>query len=146
MKIDFGSGYNPKQGYKSCDFTENPILDFQVKNYKIYYDLNKELSENSVDEFFVRNTIHHIKDLNQLFKMFFKYLKNDGKLIIIEVNEKNFKANLFLDQLWYRYIIPRSEIWFSKTYRNYKKIALKHGFKLKKENIENEKEIMEFFK
>ncbi len=146
MKIDFGSGYNPKQGYKSCDFTENPILDFQVKNYKIYSDINIELPQNSVDEFYVRNTLHHIKDLSLILQMFYFYLKNNGKLIIIDCRSDFYEKNLFLDKLWYRYIIPRPEIWFSNTYRNYKKIALKVGFKLIKEKIKNEKEIFEFIK
>ena len=28
LKIDFGSGYNPKKGYKSCDITNLPNLDY----------------------------------------------------------------------------------------------------------------------
>lgn len=27
--IDFGSGYNPKAGYKTCDVTTFPQLNFQ---------------------------------------------------------------------------------------------------------------------
>ena len=44
--IDFGSGYNPKTGYKTCDVTTLPQLDIQ-------YDGKDEivgLREKSVDE------------------------------------------------------------------------------------------------
>ena len=28
LKIDFGSGYNPYPGYKTCDITQGPYLDY----------------------------------------------------------------------------------------------------------------------
>lgn len=30
LKIDFGSGYNPYPGYKTCDITQGPYLDFHI--------------------------------------------------------------------------------------------------------------------
>lgn len=61
--IDFGSGYNPKAGYKTCDITTFPQLDFQ-------YDGKDEivgLREKSVDVFYLRNVVHHIPDLQRTF-------------------------------------------------------------------------------
>ena len=34
LKIDFGSGYNPRKGYKTCDITYSPFLDY-------VYDIHK---------------------------------------------------------------------------------------------------------
>ncbi len=146
LKIDFGSGYNPLSGFSSCDFTENPMLDFQVKNYKIFKDSVKEIDDASVDEFYARNVIHHIKDLTRLFKMFYKYLKPCGRLTVIDCREKFFKQNVFLDRLWYRYVIPREEIWFSENYRDYIEIAKENGFSIDEYIKENEKEIVFFSK
>lgn len=61
--IDFGSGYNPKTGYKTCDVTTLPQLDF-------LYDGKDEivgLREKSVDVFYLRNVVHHIPDLQRTF-------------------------------------------------------------------------------
>lgn len=74
--IDFGSGYNPKTGYKTCDITTFPQLDFQ-------YDGKDEivgLREKSVDVFYLRNVVHHIPDLQRTFTTLKKYLKVGGKL------------------------------------------------------------------
>ena len=50
LKIDFGSGYNPKKGFKTCDITFSPYLDYVYdKENNIILDLNK----NSVDEFYL---------------------------------------------------------------------------------------------
>ena len=57
--IDYGSGYNPKKGYKTCDFTTNPCLDYNVIDYKIY-NKDGELPHKSVSIFRLRNVIHHI--------------------------------------------------------------------------------------
>jgi hypothetical protein len=140
LKIDFGSGYNPKLGFSSCDFTTNPMLCFQFIDNKIIDKNGNELLKNSVDEFFCKNVIHHIKNLDNLFKMFRYYLKYDGILTIIECNENHFTENVILDTIWYRYINPRYDIWISKLYRNYLNIANRNGFKVKYSNKINEKE------
>lgn len=78
--IDFGSGYNPKTGYKTCDITTFPQLDFQ-------YDGKDEivgLREKSVDVFYLRNVVHHIPNLQRTFITLKKYLKVGGKLVIID--------------------------------------------------------------
>ena len=99
-----------------------------------------DLKEKSVDEFYLRNVVHHIPDLKRTFKCLKKYLKDDGKIKIIECKKENYHANWFLDSLWYRYIIPREEVWFSYKYRDYKKILLNIGFKKIESYEENEKE------
>lgn len=146
LKIDFGSGYGLRPGFKSCDFTGSPILDFLSKDYKIFKDIDLEIENGSVDEFFVRNVIHHIKDLRRLFKMFFKYLKVNGRLTIIDCRKEFYSQNVFLDTLWYRGIIPRYEVWFSDHYRDYASIAKEIGFTLNEHYNENEKEVFIFSK
>jgi len=90
LKIDFGSGYNPKSGYKTCDITNAPFLDFAYDGEKII-----GCKKNSVDEFYLRNVIHHIPNLKEVFLMFHFYLKRNGKirlytaLINTRINEVN---------------------------------------------------------
>lgn len=140
LKIDFGSGYNPNKGYKTCDITYSPTLDY-------VYDIKKqtilELEENTVDEFYLKNVVHHIKELEVTFLVLKKYLKKGGKLHIIDANEKYFKQNVILDILWYRWLIPQQEIWFSRNYRDYKKILKELGFtkQLDLQNQEKEESI-----
>ena len=138
LKIDFGSGYNPNKEYKTCDITFLPNLDYA---YDIFNNTIIGLEENTVDEFYLRNVVHHIKDLDATFEMLYRYLKPGGIIKIIDVRKEYFKKNVILDIIWYRYVIPRYEIWFSRTYREYfnnlKKLKLEL---LKKEFIE-EKEV-----
>lgn len=138
LKIDFGSGYNPNKEYKVCDITYAPNLDF-------VYDQNKNeiigCTPNTVKEFYLRNVIHHIKDLEKTFKCLDKYLKENGTLKIIDVNENYYKQNVILDIIWYRYIIPRYEIWFSKYYRDYISILKSLKFKLVSYETIEEKEV-----
>ena len=127
MKIDFGSGYNPRKGYATCDVTPLPSLD-------LWYDpeankiLNRELSpiaDNSVDLIRAKNVIHHIEELDPVFEELFRVLKEGGRLIIIEPNERAYPVNEFLDRLWYRCILPRKELWYSICYRHYKNLLTK---------------------
>lgn len=122
--IDFGSGHNPKKGYKTCDVTTNPMLDYQYdgKDYIL------GLEENTVDVFYIRNVIHHIPDLRRTFKAIRKYLKHNGKLIIIDCNKKCFDANVMLDKIWYRHV-GNNNMFISETYRDYISILAELGFK-----------------
>lgn len=136
LKIDFGSGYNPYPGYKTCDITASPFLDF-------FYD-GKEIvgcKENSVTEFYLRNVVHHIQNLEEVFAMLQLYLKKNGTIKIIEARKDYYKQNVILDIIWYRYVIPRREIWFSTFYRNYFEILKKVGFELVEQRYEKEKEV-----
>lgn len=139
IKIDFGSGYNPKKGFKTCDNTFSPFLDYVSKDYKIF-DKNNELRQNSVDVLYCRNTLHHIKEIDKLLKNFYNYLKNGGYLEIIECRKEFFKNNLLLDNIWYRYINNDKEIFISQEYRDYISLSLQIGFKLESIEYFNEKE------
>ena len=56
LRIDFGSGHNPKEGYKTCDITFAPNLDYA---YDKEANLIIDLEEASVDEFYAKNVLHH---------------------------------------------------------------------------------------
>lgn len=139
--LDFGSGYNPIENYLSCDITGAPYLDylFDVEKYRII-----GVDDNYFDKIYCRNVIHHIPDLKKLFIEFQRVLKIDGELIIIEPKKEYYKPNLILDIIWYRYIIPRYEIWFSTNYRDYVKILLTFNFQKIKNTEVEEKEYYYF--
>ncbi len=138
LKIDFGCGYKHKEGYKTCDITNLPNLDYYYdeENDKILY-----LGESSVDEFYLRNVVHHIKDITKTFHCLDKYLKKGAIITIIDVRKEFYKENYYLDNLWYRIIIPREEIWFSSTYRDYFKILEEMNYQKVSYSIEEEKEV-----
>lgn len=138
IQIDFGCGYNPKKGYKSCDITNSPILDYL---YVIEEDCIECLELKSVDEFYLRNVVHHIPDIEKTFNVLKKYLCSGGKITIIDVRKEYFLKNVILDIIWYRYIIPRYEIWIGRKYRDYKSILTKLGLKMLNSYVESEKEI-----
>lgn len=69
LKIDFGSGYNPKKGYKTCDMTLSPYLDFISKDNKIY-DKKGEIQKNSVDVIHCRNTLYEVKEVELKYEVF----------------------------------------------------------------------------
>ena len=80
LNIDFGSGYHPKSGYKTCDITFAPYLDYVYDR-----DTNTILGckENSVDEFYLKNVLHHA-DIKMVSECLFRYLKNEGIITVIE--------------------------------------------------------------
>lgn len=123
--IDFGSGYNPKKGYKTCDITNSPHLDYRYDGK----DNIEGLEENSVDVFYLRNVVHHIQDLWMTFTTIRKYLKYAGKLIIIDCNKESFEENVMLDRIWYRFVNNDRNIYISEKYRNYTAILETLGFK-----------------
>lgn len=138
--LDFGSGYNPKDGYLTCDRTSSPKLDFvfDPDAYKII-----DVDDNHFDVIRCRNVIHHVHDLRKLFLEFQRTLKVNGKLIIIEPTRKSYKSNLILDILWYRFVIPRYEVWFSPKYREYVDTLKQLKFK-EESHTEGEKEYYTF--
>ena len=139
LKIDFGSGYNPNSDYQLCDITYSPNLDYV---YNPDDNVIIGCQENSVDEFYLRNVVHHLKDLKATFSCLQRYLKKGGIIKIIDVRKEFFKQNVILDIIWYRYVIPRYEIWFSREYRNYSKILIDLNFELEDKHYESEKEVM----
>lgn len=145
MKLDFGSGYNPRKGYLTCDFTSNPFLDFHFENYKIVNKHGEKVKSNSFDEIVCRNVLHHISNLELVIFELQRVLNHNGKLRIIEPNKDYFKQNVFLDKLWYRFINDRKDIWFSETYRDYQYILNKY-FSSSKMVLQGEKEYITCFK
>lgn len=136
-KLDFGSGYNPGDGFKTCDIYGYVDYYFDTEHYKV--DTNEKF-----DHIRCRNVIHHIKDLDKLAKEFDRLLTDNGTLEIIEPRKEYYAENYYLDYLWYRFVIPRYEVWFCTKYRdcrNYFK-----DFKLDEYKIDKEKEIFLFIK
>lgn len=138
LKIDFGSGYNPNKEYKLCDITYLPNLDY-------VYDQRENIilgcEENTVDEFYLRNVVHHLPDMRKTFSCLARYLKKKGIIKIIDCRREFYKQNVILDILWYRYVIPRYEVWFSNHYRDYFSILKELGFEQVDYFIEQEKEV-----
>lgn len=141
IKLDFGSGYNPEPNFKTCDIYGYCVdYYFDKDNYKIL-----DCEENMFDEIYCRNVIHHIKDLDKLLKEFKRVLKKGGVLKIIEPRKEFYYQNYILDTLWYRFVIPRKEVWFSENYRDYITLTSKKLIYIKT-MYENEKEISSFYK
>ncbi len=118
MKLDYGSGRQPKTGFKSSDFCGAPNYDFYIKDYKVL-----DTEDKSCDVIHCRNVIHHIpeEDLPLLFAEFKRLLKDDGELIISEPREEFHKQNLILDLIWYRFLVNDDKIMIPYKYVNYKK-------------------------
>jgi hypothetical protein len=143
VKIDFLSGYNPKQGYLSCDYIYTPRLDhiFDLSDYRI-----QGVEHSSVSLIRCSNALHHIQDLNRLAHEFLRILQNNGKILIIECTQKAYKANVLLDTIWYRSVNRRDDVWFSSVYRNYESIFTYRGFVLINSCVRGIKEIKVFKK
>jgi 2-polyprenyl-3-methyl-5-hydroxy-6-metoxy-1,4-benzoquinol methylase len=117
MKLDYGSGSQPKEGFLTSDFVGTPIYDFYVKDYRVV-----DAKDNSFDSIHCRNVIHHIpeKDLPILFDEFRRLLKPNGQLIISEPRKEFHKQNLILDIIWYRFLKDDREIIIPQEYVDYK--------------------------
>lgn len=140
MKLDFGSGHNPKKGYYSCDITGNPKLDFHCDpdTFCIFDKLGYE-DTCLFEEIHIRNVIHHINNLERFFTSLKFKLTFDGILTIIDCNEEYYQKNLTLDILWYRYLIPRYDIYICKKYRDIEPIMESLGFELISKRCKEEK-------
>ncbi|MEY9976557.1 methyltransferase domain-containing protein [Lysinibacillus sp. RC79] len=117
MKLDYGSGRQPKEGFLTSDFCGAPGYDFYIKDYKV---LGAE--DHSFDVIHCRNVIHHIpeKDLHLLFSEFNRLLKKDGQLIISEPRKESHLQNLILDIIWYRFLVFDDKIMIPNEYVDYK--------------------------
>lgn len=133
QKLDFGSGHNPRDGYQTCDITQSPYLDyaFDTESYRISCD------DHVFDEVYLRNVIHHVADLPRLFAELQRVLKRGGHLVIEDCRRDHYRTNIILDVVWYRYIIPRYEVWFAPVYRDYISMARKHFHLLSVVNTED---------
>jgi len=117
MKLDYGSGSQPKEGFLSSDFCGAPHYDFYIKDYKVI-----GAKDHSFDVIHCRNVIHHIakEDLPRLFDEFKRLLKHDGQLIISEPRKEFHKQNLILDVIWYRFLTNNRDIMLPREYVDYK--------------------------
>lgn len=118
MKLDYGSGRQPKPGFLTSDFCGAPNYDFYIKDYKVLDAKNE-----SCDVIHCRNVIHHIpeKDLPILFNEFKRLLKPDGTLIISEPRKEFHIQNKILDIIWYRFLVYDRKIMIPDNYVDYKK-------------------------
>ena len=124
LKVDFGCGYNPLPGYKKCDVTTSPTLDYQYDGQ----DSIIGLEPHSVDVFNVRNVIHHLPDIRRTVRCLRRYTKQGGKVIITDCDAAHFAANVFLDRLWYRFVNNEQKIFISADWRDYLTIMREEGF------------------
>jgi len=130
-KLDFGSGYNPGKDFKTCDIYGYVDYYFDPISYKIDTD-------DKFDYIRCRNVIHHIKDLTKLASELNRVLEDDGILEVIEPRKEYYNENYYLDYLWYRFVIPRYEVWFCNKYRDCRDYF--NEFILEEYKIEDEKE------
>lgn len=137
MKLDYGSGNKPKEGFLTSDFVGTPIFDFYIKDYKVM-----GAKDHSFDVVHCRNVIHHIpeQDLPILFDEFKRLLKHDGQLIISEPREEFHKQNLILDIIWYRFLFNDRKIMIPLDYVDYKKYL--DGFKIVKNENDLKNEVI----
>lgn len=141
MKLDYGSGSQPKEGFKSSDFCGAPNYDYYIKDYRVL-----DLEDGSCDIIHCRNVIHHIpeQDLPLLFAEFYRLLKDGGELIISEPREEFHRSNLILDIIWYRFLKNERKIALPLYYVDYKKYV--KGFQLVKTKNEFNNEILTYTK
>lgn len=135
MKIlDFGSGYNPPNGNWLISDPFRYIVDYRI-NPETY---GVDCPDNEFSVVRLRNVVHHVQDLDQLFKELSRITKF---VIVIDCAKSFFRRNVFLDKLWYRFVNPRKEIWIAPNYRSIveamgsKFYITYHGFAAEKEII-----------
>lgn len=117
MKLDYGSGRQPREGFMTSDFCGAPNYDFYIQDYKVL-----DAKDHTFDVIHCRNVIHHIpkQDLPTLFAEFNRLLKYDGQLIISEPREEFHQQNLILDIIWYRFLTYDRNIMIPQEYVDYK--------------------------
>lgn len=117
MKLDYGSGSQPKEGFLTSDFVGTPNYDFYINNYKVV-----GAKDHSFDVVHCRNVIHHIPkaDLPKLFGEFKRLLKDDGHLVISEPRKEFHLQNKILDVIWYRFLTYDRNIMIPQEYVDFK--------------------------
>lgn len=75
---------------KALDFIKTHIITEDIQNVEtIRANLDGlDLPEKSVDLFFLRNVLHHIPNQAEYFKGIGKFLKDNGKIAIIDYNKR----------------------------------------------------------
>lgn len=85
MLIEFGCGERPtKPGYKTCDIRNLPGVDYVCPAWEI----DKLVSENSVDEIFSRHFFEHLtfQQGEYLLQIWYKILKPGGRIEMLVPN------------------------------------------------------------
>ena len=143
IKLDYGSGAKPREGFKTSDFTGTSNLDYFIVDYRVI-----DLEDNSCDVIHCRNVIHHIpeQDLPILFDEFNRLLKKGGKLIISEPKEEYHKQNLFLDMIWYRFLVYNKNIMLPLKYVNFRNFVKSGVFTLVSEEMDKKNEVLTYMK
>ena len=141
MLLDFGSGYRPREGFHTCDVS-GWAIDYR---FDTGYYIIEGLKANSVLLLHCRNVLHHIPKLEYLAQEFHRVLMPGGLLQIIDCAREHYPANVFLDRLWYRGVIPRPDVWYSEYYRDYG-IVFSELFTLVNYHRQGEKEFYLFRK
>ena len=79
MKLNLGSGNNPKEGFINIDRVKTDKVD-------LVFDLNDfpyPFKDNSVDEIYCRHFLEHLNDFDTALREFHRILKKEGTLEII---------------------------------------------------------------
>ena len=135
MKLDFGSGFAPVKGWATLDTGANCT-----------FNSIEEIPDNSISKIRFRNVLHHIENLDELFQKLRPKFRKNVKIIIIECRKECYRANLFLDILWYRSLVPNPTLYIAVEYRDYRINLSKLGFSIKLQTTVGEKEEVVFFK
>jgi len=135
MLLDFGSGYAPREGFRTCDMS-GWAIDYR---FDTGYYIIEGLKADSILLLHCRNVLHHIPKLEFLAQEFHRVIMPGGLLQIIDCAPDHYRANVFLDTLWYRGIVPRPEVWWAEKYRDYGTI-FSELFTLVNNHREGEKE------
>ena len=134
MKLDFGSGFAPVKGWATLDTGANCT-----------FNSIEEIPDNSISKIRFRNVLHHIENLDELFQKLRPKFRKNVKIIIIECRKECYQANLFLDILWYRSLVPNPTLYIACEYRDYRINLTNLGFAIKLQRTEDEKEEVVFY-
>ncbi|MCK9151385.1 class I SAM-dependent methyltransferase [Methanobacterium alcaliphilum] len=87
-----GKVYSIDVNQKSLDFIKNELEKTGITNVELVKGNSNgiNLPESSVDLFFMRNVFHHLENQINYFKNLKTLLKEDGKVAIIDYDQRNF--------------------------------------------------------
>ena len=86
-----GKVYAIDTNQKSLDFIEDKSKKERINNIKpVLANENGLFLPETVDMFFLRNVFHHLKKQDEYFKNLKRFLKDDGKIAIIDYKKKGF--------------------------------------------------------
>ena len=86
-----GKIYSIDTSQKSLEYIEHIAKKGNIKNIKtVHADENGLFLQEKVDTIFLRNVFHHLPQTEEYFKNIKQFLKEDGKITIIEHKKKGF--------------------------------------------------------